>query len=208
MIRKIYEAYIEFIQSRSDASAHVELSEYTLKSKLPQVHLNRTLRGLIFQSLFNCCSHPECLCSKIPNSTAPRCGAERKRIVWQINSAVRQRDIACNSARINKYRAENAEFRRNERAATDVREKKRRVKKIQNAGAMNEQLMLSERQCVVWKILNSVASDEQLRLSEKKKRRVENPKFRRNEKAPFLSEGEQIVWKILNSDAMNEQPLL
>ena len=30
-IRKIYEAYIEFIQSRSDA--FVEMSEYTLKSK-------------------------------------------------------------------------------------------------------------------------------------------------------------------------------
>ena len=36
MIRKIYEAYIEFIQSRSDANAHVEMSEYALKSKLPQ----------------------------------------------------------------------------------------------------------------------------------------------------------------------------
>ena len=33
-IRKIDEAYIEFIQSRSDA--FVEMSEYTLKSKLPQ----------------------------------------------------------------------------------------------------------------------------------------------------------------------------
>ena len=43
MIRKIDEADIEFIQSRSDAL--VEMSEYTLKSKLPQVkHLNRTLR--------------------------------------------------------------------------------------------------------------------------------------------------------------------
>ena len=62
MIRKIDEAYIEFIQSRSDANAHVEMSEYTLKSKLPQVkHLNRTLRGVIFQSSFNCCSLSECL---------------------------------------------------------------------------------------------------------------------------------------------------
>ena len=34
MIRKIDEAYIEFIQSRSDAL--VEMSEYTLMSKLPQ----------------------------------------------------------------------------------------------------------------------------------------------------------------------------
>ena len=60
MIRKIDEAYIEFIQCRSDA--HVEMSEYTLKSKLPQVkYLNRTLRGVIFQSSFNCCSFPECL---------------------------------------------------------------------------------------------------------------------------------------------------
>ena len=43
MIRKIDEACIEFIQSRSDANAHVEMSEYTLKSKLLQVkHLNRT----------------------------------------------------------------------------------------------------------------------------------------------------------------------
>ena len=52
MIRKIDESYIEFIQSRSDANAHVELSEYTLKFKLPQVkHLNRTLRDVIFQSI-------------------------------------------------------------------------------------------------------------------------------------------------------------
>ena len=59
MIRKIDEAYIEFIQCRSDAL--VEMSEYTLKSKLPQVkHLNRTLRGVIFQSSFNC-SIPEYL---------------------------------------------------------------------------------------------------------------------------------------------------
>ena len=29
MIRKIDEAYIEFFQSRSDANAHVEMSEYT-----------------------------------------------------------------------------------------------------------------------------------------------------------------------------------
>ena len=59
MIRKIDEAYIEFIPSRSDAL--VEKSEYTLKSKLPQVkHLNRTLRGVIFQKSFNC-SLPECL---------------------------------------------------------------------------------------------------------------------------------------------------
>ena len=35
MIRKIDEAYIGFIQSRSDAL--VEMSEYTLKSNLPQV---------------------------------------------------------------------------------------------------------------------------------------------------------------------------
>ena len=34
MICKIYEDYIEFIQCRSDAL--VEMSEYTLKSKLPQ----------------------------------------------------------------------------------------------------------------------------------------------------------------------------
>ena len=62
MIRKIDEAYIEFIQSRSDANAHVEMSEYTLKSKLSQLkHLNRTLRGVIFQSSFNSCSLPECL---------------------------------------------------------------------------------------------------------------------------------------------------
>ena len=62
MICKIDEAYTEFIQSRSDANAHVEMSEYTLKSKLPQVkHLNRTLRGVKFQSSFNCCSLPECL---------------------------------------------------------------------------------------------------------------------------------------------------
>ena len=59
MIRRIDEAYIEFIQSRSDAL--VEMSEYTLKSKLPQVkHLNKTLRYVIFQSSFNC-SLPECL---------------------------------------------------------------------------------------------------------------------------------------------------
>ena len=59
MIRKIDEAYIEFIQCRSDAL--VEMSEYTLMSKLPQVkHLNRTLRCVIFQSSFNC-SLPECL---------------------------------------------------------------------------------------------------------------------------------------------------
>ena len=86
MIRKIDEAYIEFIQNGSDANAHVELSEYTygsdanahvelseytLKSKLPQVqHLNRTLRGLIFQSSFNCCSLLECLYSKIHASNA------------------------------------------------------------------------------------------------------------------------------------------
>ena len=37
MIRKIDEAYIEFIQSRSDAL--VEMSEYTLKSELPQVKM-------------------------------------------------------------------------------------------------------------------------------------------------------------------------
>ena len=49
MIRKIDDAYIEFIQSRSDAL--VEMSEYTLKSKLPQVkYLNRTLRCVICQS--------------------------------------------------------------------------------------------------------------------------------------------------------------
>ena len=54
MIRKIDEAYIEFIQSRSDAL--VEMSEYILKSKLPQVRrLYRTLRCVIFQSSFNCC---------------------------------------------------------------------------------------------------------------------------------------------------------
>ena len=48
MICKIDEAYIEFIQSRSDAL--VEMSEDTLKSKLPQVkYLNRTLRCVIFQ---------------------------------------------------------------------------------------------------------------------------------------------------------------
>ena len=59
LIRKTDEAYIEFIQCRSDALA--EMSEYTLKSKLLQVkHLNRTLRCVIFQSLFNC-SRPECL---------------------------------------------------------------------------------------------------------------------------------------------------
>ena len=59
MIRNIDEAYIEFIQSISDAL--VQMSEYTLKSKLPQVkHLNRTLRCVIFQSSFNC-SLPECL---------------------------------------------------------------------------------------------------------------------------------------------------
>ena len=47
MIRKIDEAYIEFILSRSDAL--VEMSEYTLELKLPQVkHLNRTLRCVIF----------------------------------------------------------------------------------------------------------------------------------------------------------------
>ena len=56
MIRKIDEAYI---QSRSDAL--VEMSEYTLKSKVPQVkYLNRTLRYVIFQNSFNC-SLPECL---------------------------------------------------------------------------------------------------------------------------------------------------
>ena len=59
MIRKIDEAYIEFIQSRSDAL--VEMSEYTLKSKLSQVkHLNRTLQYVIFQTSFNC-SLLECL---------------------------------------------------------------------------------------------------------------------------------------------------
>ena len=56
---KIYESYIEFIQCRSDAL--VEMSEYTLKSKLLQVkQLNKTLRCVIFQSSFNC-SFPECL---------------------------------------------------------------------------------------------------------------------------------------------------
>ena len=51
MIRKIDEAYIEFIQSRRDAL--VEMSEYTLKSKLPKVkYLKRTLRCVIFQSSF------------------------------------------------------------------------------------------------------------------------------------------------------------
>ena len=95
---------------------------------MPQVkHLNRTLRGVIFHSSVNCCSLPECLYSQIPASNAPRCGAERKRIVPQINSEVRQREIACNYARVNKYRAENAEFRRTERAATAVRERKRRA---------------------------------------------------------------------------------
>ena len=55
MIRKIDEAYIECIQSRSDAL--VEMSEYTSKSKLSHVkHLNRTLRCVIFN-----CSLPECL---------------------------------------------------------------------------------------------------------------------------------------------------
>ena len=59
MIYKIDEAYIEFIQSRSDVL--VEMSEYTLKFKLPQVkHLNRTLQCVIFQSSFNC-SLSECL---------------------------------------------------------------------------------------------------------------------------------------------------
>ena len=59
MICKIDEAYIEFIQNRSDAL--VEMSEYTLKSKLLQVkHLNRTLRCVILQISFNC-SLPECL---------------------------------------------------------------------------------------------------------------------------------------------------
>ena len=59
MIWKIHEAYIEFIESRSDAL--VEMSEYTLKFKLPQVkHLNRTLRCVIFQTSFHC-SLPECL---------------------------------------------------------------------------------------------------------------------------------------------------
>ena len=59
MIRKVDEAYIEFIKSRSDAL--VQMSKYTLKSKLPQVkHLNRTLRCVIFKSSFNC-SLPECL---------------------------------------------------------------------------------------------------------------------------------------------------
>ena len=47
MLRKIDEAYIEFIQCRSVAL--VEMSEYTLKSKFLQVkHLNRTLRCVIF----------------------------------------------------------------------------------------------------------------------------------------------------------------
>ena len=82
---------------------------------------------MIFQSSFNCCSLPECLYPKISASNASHCGAERKRIVRQINLEVRQREIACNSARVNKYRAEDAEFRRTERAATAVREKKRRV---------------------------------------------------------------------------------
>ena len=55
MIRKIDEAYIEFMQCRSDAL--VEMSEYTLKFKLPQVtHLNRILRYVIFN-----CSLPQCL---------------------------------------------------------------------------------------------------------------------------------------------------
>ena len=59
LIRITDEAYIEFIQCRSDA--FVEMSEYTLMSKLPQVkHLNRTLRCVIFQRSFNC-SLPECL---------------------------------------------------------------------------------------------------------------------------------------------------
>ena len=58
MICKFDEAYIEFIQSRIDAL--VQMSKYTLKSKLPQVkHLTRTLRCVIFQSSFNC-SLPEC----------------------------------------------------------------------------------------------------------------------------------------------------
>ena len=114
---------------------------------------------MIFQSSFNCCSLPECLYPKISASNASHCGAERKRIVRQIDSEVRHREIASNSARINKYRAENAEFRYTERAATAFREKS-----------------------VVWKIQNSAAMNKQLRLSEKN-RRVENPDFRRNERA-------------------------
>ena len=52
MIRKVDEAYIAFIQSRSNANAYVDLLEYTLKSKLSQVqHLTRTLRGVLFQSV-------------------------------------------------------------------------------------------------------------------------------------------------------------
>ena len=59
MIRKIDEASIVLIQSR--CYALVEMSEYTLKLKLQQVkHLNRTLRCVIFQSLFNF-SLPQCL---------------------------------------------------------------------------------------------------------------------------------------------------
>ena len=62
MIHKTDEAYTEFIQSRSDANTHVEVSEYTLKFKLPKVkHVSRTSRCVIFQCSFNCCSLPECL---------------------------------------------------------------------------------------------------------------------------------------------------
>ena len=80
---------------------------------------------MISKSSFNCYSLLECLYSKIPANNASRCSAEGKRIFREINSEVRQREIACNSARINKYRAENAEFRCTERAATAVRERKR-----------------------------------------------------------------------------------
>ena len=38
MIRKIYATYIEFIQSRSDANAHFEVSEYTLNCQKSNIY--------------------------------------------------------------------------------------------------------------------------------------------------------------------------
>ena len=144
MIRKIDDAYIEFIHNGSDANAHVDMSEYTLQSKFPQVkHLIRTLRGVIFQSSFNCCSLLECLYSKIPASNAPRCGAKRKRIVRQMNSED------------------------NERLHVTLPESINIVQKMHNSDALNEPLRPLEKETVVQMIMNSEIMKEQQQLPEK-----------------------------------------
>ena len=128
------------------------------------------------------CSLSECLYSKISASNAPRCGAERKRIVRQINSEVRQREIACNSARINKYRGENAELRRTERAATAVRERKRRAD--DPVFRNNERTATAARE-KKRRVVNPEfrRNERAATAAREKKRRVVNPEFRRNERA-------------------------